>query len=176
MGREGAYIQRAYNRMYFFVYRKMGNVKYLCFFLLVFLYEINVRDGWKNNTKQITKKFHLPLMKLVYHLSNLSKRLRWNYYWKANNEMLPYKYHHILKKQRKKKNPLKYNNSTWKTSPSPPPPPSPYIYTNLLTNGGILRSYNLNYFRLETQLLNLEKYQIMGKKSNIIIIIKPSTA
>ena len=35
---------------------------------------------------------------------------------------------------------------------------------------------NLNYFRLETQLLNLEKYQIMGKKSNIIIIIKPSTA
>ena len=69
-------------------------------------------------------------MKLVYHLSNLSKRLCWNYYWKANNEMLPYKYHHILKKQRKKKNPLKYNNIPF---PAPPPPPPPiFIQTFLL--------------------------------------------
>ena len=78
--------------------------------------------------------------------------------------MPPYKYHHILEKQRKKKYPLKYNNSTWKISPSPPP----HIYTNLFTNGGILRSYNLNCFPLETPVLNLEKYQFMGKKSNIL--------
>ena len=102
-------------------------------------------------------------MKPVYHLSNLSKRHSWNQYWKANNEMPPYKYHHILKKQRKKKN-LKYNNSTWKIFPSPSPSPA-HIYTNLLTNEGILRSYiNLNYFRLETQLLNLEKKPDYGQE------------
>lgn len=76
------------------------------FFLFVFLYEINVRDGWQSKTKKIAKNLHLPLMKLVYHLSNLPKGhpllKSWNY-WKANNEMPSYKYHDILKKQRNKK-------------------------------------------------------------------------